>query len=239
MARRKKSFQKNYAREASSFILIALGIILMLAILSYDRADDPNLKIDNNSIQIKNFIGPAGAAIAAPLMNYTLGYPILFLPIIIILVGLQLFRGNRLIQYLRPVVLLTVWAVFISIVLALPEAFETYGKIREYYPSGVVGGTAASYLLFYFGKIGTIQIMATRLLVLTVVTLRLDLVMILDYIINNFKKVQKQFRRRYQDWLAERNRRKKQAFLKRQKYKIEPEIINNKQIEIKTGDQAK
>ncbi len=239
MARRKKSFQKNYAREASSFILIALGIILMLAILSYDRADDPNLKIDNNSIQIKNFIGPAGAAIAAPLMNYTLGYPILFLPIIIILVGLQLFRGNRLIQYLRPVVLLTVWAVFISIVLALPEAFETYGKIREYYPSGVVGGTAASYLIFYLGKFGTILILATLLLVLTVVTLRLDLVMILDYIINNFKKVQKQFRRRYQDWLAERNRRKKQAFLKRQKYKIEPEIINDKPLEIKTGDQAK
>jgi S-DNA-T family DNA segregation ATPase FtsK/SpoIIIE len=239
MARRKKSFQKNYAREASSFILIALGIILMLAILSYDRADDPNLKIDNNSIQIKNFIGPAGAAIAAPLMNYTLGYPILFLPIIIILVGLQLFRGNRLIQYLRPVVLLTVWAVFISIVLALPEAFETYGKIREYYPSGVVGGTAASYLIFYLGKFGTILILATLLLVLTVVTLRLDLVMILDYIINKFKKVQKQFRRRYQDWLAERNRRKKQAFLKRQKYKIEPEIINDKHLEIKTGDQAK
>ncbi len=239
MARRKRSFQKNYTREASSFILIALGIILMLAIISYDRADDPNLKIDNNSIQIKNWIGPAGAAIAAPLMNYTLGYPILFLPIIFILVGLQLFRGNRLIQYLRPVVLLTVWAVFISIVLALPEAFETYGKIREYYPSGVVGGTAASYLIFYLGKFGTILILATLLLVLTVVTLRLDLVMILDYIINNFKKVQKQFRRRYQDWLAERNRRKKQAFLKRQKYKIEPEIINDKPLEIKTGDQAK
>ncbi len=239
MAKQKKSFQKNYTREASSFILIALGIILMLAVLSYDRADDPNLKIDNNSIQIKNWIGPAGAAIAAPLMNYTLGYPILFLPIVIILVGLQLFRGNRLYQYLRPVALLTVWAVFISIVLALPEAFETYGKIREYYPSGIVGGTAASYLIFYLGKIGTILILTTLLLVLTVVTLRLDLVMILDYIINNFKKLQKQFRMRYQDWLAERNRRKKQAFLKRQKYKIEPEILNDKQIEIKTGDQAK
>ncbi len=239
MAKRKKSFQKNYTREASSFILIALGIILMLAILSYDRADDPNLKIDNNSIQIKNLIGPAGAAIAAPLMNYTLGYPILFLPIIIILVGLQLFRGNHLNQYLRPVVLLTVWAVFISIVLALPEAFETSGKIREYYPSGIVGGTAASYLIFYLGKIGTILILATLLLVLTVVTLRLDVVMILDYIIYNFKKLQKQFRRGYQDWLAERNRRKKQAFFKRQKYKIEPEIINDKPLEIKTGDQAK
>ena len=85
MAKRKKSFQKNYSREAFSFIMIALGIILILAIVSYDRADDPNLQIDNNSIQIKNWIGPAGAAVAAPLMNYTLGYPILFLPIITII----------------------------------------------------------------------------------------------------------------------------------------------------------
>ena len=90
MARTRKSLQKNYIKEASSFILIALGILLTLSILSYDRADDPNLKIDKNSIEIKNWIGPAGAAIADPLIKYTLGYPIIFLPIIIILLRLTI-----------------------------------------------------------------------------------------------------------------------------------------------------
>jgi S-DNA-T family DNA segregation ATPase FtsK/SpoIIIE len=239
MAKRKKSFQKNYSKEASSFILIALGIILILAIVSYDRADDPKLQIDNNSIQIKNWIGPAGAAIAAPLMNFTLGYPILFLPIIIIMIGVQLFRGNRLNQYMRPILLLTVWAVFISIILALPEAFETYGKIREYYPSGIIGGTAASYLIFYLGKFGTILIFATLLLVLTVVTLRLDVVMIFDHLKRFYTKILKQFRKDYQDWLSERKRRKKEAYLKRKNYKIEREIKTETPVEIKTGESAK
>jgi len=239
MAKRKKSLQKNYTREATSFILIALGIILMLAIFSYDRADDPNLKIDNNSIQIKNWIGPAGAAIAAPLMNYTLGYPILFLPIIIIIFGVQLFRGNKLGRYSRPAMLLIVWSVFISVLLALPEAFETYGKIREYYPSGVIGGTAASYLIFYLGKFGTILILTTLFLVLSVVTLHLDVVMILDYLKNHLQKIKAQFSKSYQELQSERKRRKKQAFLERKNYKFEPEVISEKPIEIKTGNQTK
>ena len=58
MAKRRKSQQKSYIREASSFILIALGVILILAILSYDRADDPNLRIENNSIQLVNKFTP-------------------------------------------------------------------------------------------------------------------------------------------------------------------------------------
>jgi S-DNA-T family DNA segregation ATPase FtsK/SpoIIIE len=239
MAKRKKSFQKNYSKEATSFIMIALGIILILAIISYDRGDDPNLQIDNNSIQIKNWIGPAGAALAAPLMNYTLGYPILFLPIIIIITGVHLFRGNRLSRYLRPIGMLTVWAIFISILLALPEAFETHGKIREYYPSGIIGSTAASYLIFYLGKFGTILILTTLLLVLAVVTLRLDVVMILDAIRKYFQKIQKQIRKDYQEWQNERKIRKKEAYLRRKNFKYEREVKKDTPVEIKTGDNAK
>jgi S-DNA-T family DNA segregation ATPase FtsK/SpoIIIE len=238
MAKRKKTIQKNYSREATSFILIALGIILILAIVSYDRADDPNLQIDNNSIQIKNWIGPAGAAVAAPLMNYTLGYPILFLPVIIILIGVQLFRGNRLNRYVRPIGMLTVWAIFVSILLALPEAFETYGKIREYYPSGIVGSTVASYLIFYLGKFGTILILTTLLLVLAVITLRLDVVMILDAIRKYFQKIQKQFSKEYQEWQSERKKRKKEAYLRRKNFKFKPEVKKDTPVEIKTGDNA-
>jgi S-DNA-T family DNA segregation ATPase FtsK/SpoIIIE len=135
--------------------------------------------------------------------------------------------------------LLTVWAVFVSVLLALPEAFETYGKIREYYPSGVIGGTAASYLIFYLGKFGTILILAPLFLVLSVVTLRLDVVLILDYFRNHLQKIKKQFNKSYQEWQSERKRRKKQAFLERKNYKIEPEVIREKPIEIKTGDQIK
>jgi len=134
---------------------------------------------------------------------------------------------------------MTFWAVFISILLALPEAFETYGKIREYYPSGIVGGTAASYLIFYLGKFGSILILATLFLVFTVITLHLDVIMILDYLRYHIQKIKKQIMKSYQEWDAERKRRKKQAFLDRKNYKFEPEVINEKPMEIKTGNQAK
>ena len=133
MGKKRNSAQKNYSREAISFIMIALGIILLLSVLSYDRADDPNLKIAENSIKIRNLIGPAGAAVADPLMKYTLGYPILFLPILIIIMGIQLFRNRPLNQYSRPIILMTVWSFFLSLLFAFPEAMETHGQMLEYF----------------------------------------------------------------------------------------------------------
>ncbi len=180
MAKKRAQNQKNYTREATSFILIALGIILMLAIISYDRADDHNLNIDKNSIQINNWIGPAGAAIADPLMKYTLGYPILALAIVILLVGVQLFRNNPLAESMRNIVMLLVWAFFLSILFAIPESFETYGKIREYYPSGLLGGSTAEFLTIYLGKFGTSLILVAFLSVLSVITLHLDLANLLE-----------------------------------------------------------
>ena len=82
MKKKRKPTPKNYSREALSIIFIGLGIILFLAVISYNPDDNPNLEIVNNSIQIKNWLGPLGAAIAKPLMDYTLGYPILILPMI-------------------------------------------------------------------------------------------------------------------------------------------------------------
>ncbi len=239
MVKKRKSTQKTYSREATSFILIALGVILLLAIFSYDRRDDPNLQIENNSMQIKNWIGPAGAAIADPLIKYTFGYPILFLPIIIILIGIQLFRKQSLNPYLRPIILMVVWAFFISILLALPEAFDTMGKIREYYPSGLIGGLTASYLVIYLGKFGTIIILLAFLLALSIISLRLDLAMILSYVHNAIGKIHLKINTAYQNWQIDRKKRKKEAFLKRKHLKVEPEIVSNQPVEINSVKTAK
>ena len=163
-------------------------------------------------MQIKNWIGPAGAAIADPLIKYTFGYPILVLPIIIILVGVQMFRKQSLNPYLRPILLMVVWAFFISIVLALPEAFDTMGKIREYYPSGLIGGLTASYLVIYLGKFGTIIILLAFLLALSIISLRLDLAMILSYFHDAIGKIHLKVNKAYQDWQIDRKNRKKEAF---------------------------
>lgn len=239
MAKTRKSLQKNYIREASSFILIALGVLLVLSILSYDRADDPNLKIDKNSIQITNWIGPAGAAIADPLIKYTLGYPIIFLPIIIILVGIQLFRGNPLNQYIRAIILLAIWPLILSVLLAIPEAFETMGKMSEYYPSGVIGGMSASYLVIYLGKFGTGLVVAAFILALSIISLRLDMAVIVDKIQVNFTMIRSRGLKEFKEWQNERKKRKKEEFLRKQSLKTESKTEREKSIEIQTTQNEK
>ena len=117
MKKKRKTTPKNYTREATGIIFIGLGIILILAIFSYDRQDNPNLDIENNSIQIKNWLGPLGAAIADPLMNYTLGYPILILPLIIIYAAFQTYRGKSYTIYLKRIIMMMAWAIILSIIL--------------------------------------------------------------------------------------------------------------------------
>ena len=54
MARKKKSEKNNYYTNiAISILLMALGIFLLLTIISYDRTDNPDLQVKNNSIKVK------------------------------------------------------------------------------------------------------------------------------------------------------------------------------------------
>jgi len=236
MANKRKNDQKNYTREAVSFILIALAIILFLSIISYDRADDPNLKIDKNSIEINNLIGPAGAAVADPLMKYTLGYPILFLPVLLLMIGLRLFRNVSLGINLRPMIMLSVWAFFLSVVIAMPESLETYGKIREYYPSGLLGGATASFLTVYLGNFGAVLILTAVFLALLVFSMHLDMMQLLNRIQVIFQQNLLKLKQVFADWQDERKEKKKRAFLEKSRLKAEPEIVKERAPDIRTAD---
>ena len=236
MANKRKNDQKNYTREAVSFILIALAIILFLSIISYDRADDPNLKIDKNSIEINNLIGPAGAAVADPLMKYTLGYPVLFLPVLLMMIGVRLFRNVSLGTNLRPMIMLSVWAFFLSVVIAMPESLETYGKIREYYPSGLLGGATASFLTIYLGNFGAVLILTAVFFALLVFSMHLDLMQLLSRIQAVYRQNLLKLKEAYTGWQDERKEKKKRAFLEKSRLKPEPEIVKERAPDIRTAD---
>jgi hypothetical protein len=131
MANKRKSPANTYSKEALTVILIGFGVLLLLAIISYDRTDNPNLDIPRNSLEISNWLGPLGAAIADPLMKFTLGYPCLFIPLLIIYVAVQIYRNRKLEQYLRNIIVITIWAVTLSVILAMPESVRTYGVFDE------------------------------------------------------------------------------------------------------------
>jgi S-DNA-T family DNA segregation ATPase FtsK/SpoIIIE len=221
MANRRKNTRKNVSREASSLVIIGLGIILLLAIVSYDRADNPDLEIQNNSIEINNWLGPLGAAIASPLLNYTFGYPIIVLPLLILLFGVQNYRGKPYQEVFRPAILMSVWALLISVILAIPDAFESLGDLKEYYPSGMIGGSIASYMVIYLSKFGTLLILAITTLALFLLTLRLDIQNFLNQINVTYKRFTADLKRQWAQWQMQRLIQQKERQQRRLKKKEE------------------
>jgi len=180
----KKKTQSSSKKQAKAFgiILIGIGLLLFLSIISFDRQDNPNLDLENNSLEINNWLGRVGAYIAQPAINFTLGYPIIVIPILLIIFGIQIFRLKPLTSRLRITLFLIMWSVLISIFLAIPESFGTNGNIAEYYPSGMVGGEITAFLVSYLSKFGAGLAIFFLTLALLVLTIQIELSFILTYI---------------------------------------------------------
>lgn len=229
----KKQTTSTRKNEAIGVILIGFGLILLLSILSFSQTDNPQLKIENNSIKIKNLLGPTGAAIAQPLMNYTLGYPIIVLPVIIILFGYKVYRKLPITENFKVIIYLIFWALLFSIFLALPEAFATYGKMRQYYPSGLIGGKAATYLTLYLGKFGTIFILSILTLALLIANFKFRISHLLIIISNSLINIFQVLKEAFNNWKQDRQLKKKERIKKKLEAKRIKEIkINEEEPEI-------
>lgn len=159
--------------EISGLILVAMGIIIGLSLLSYNQSDPVGILAENNIYQVKNWLGVFGATIAAPLFQWTLGYPILVIPTIVIMLGLNLLLRKPFRANLRPTIILIVWSIFLSVLLAFPESLNNFGNFQTFYPSGFAGGLIAAYLVKIFSKIGAILILLFVFLVLLTLSFRL------------------------------------------------------------------
>jgi S-DNA-T family DNA segregation ATPase FtsK/SpoIIIE len=232
-----KKEAKNYNREALSVVLICIGAILLFAIISYSRLDNPSLDIKNNSIGIKNWMGRLGAALAAPLINYTLGYPIIIVPALIIFFGLLLYQGKSIYAYWKMTLILLAWSLLISIGLAMSDAINYLGNIREYYPSGLAGGKLASLLIIYTGKFGTILIFIMLTLALAILSLKLDMSVLFTASGTFFKSAWDKFRLKYEDWRRIRSLRAEEKLAAKQLKMQEAAIERTMATEILTGRQ--
>ncbi|MFZ0390609.1 MAG: DNA translocase FtsK 4TM domain-containing protein, partial [Calditrichia bacterium] len=141
-------------REVAGLLLLALGLVLFLSIISYRQSDPVGILQENNHYQVQNWLGQFGATVAAPLFQWTLGYPVLVLPFLIFLYGIYFLISRPLCDLRRFTLLLVSWAIFASVVLALPAALQSYGKMAVYYPSGFIGGILAAYSVIIFSKFG-------------------------------------------------------------------------------------
>ena len=93
-------------RESALWILAGLGIILFLALATYDPAD-PSFSVGGDSQTVSNRMGPAGAWFA-DLAYLLFGGPAFLFPLLVMLAGLLIFRSRKRgkieARPLRPVV---------------------------------------------------------------------------------------------------------------------------------------
>ena len=215
MAKHKTKKISNHKKQAWGVLLLGIALLLFLAIISYSVNDSDTLNVDSNQISVKNWLGPVGAVISSKLMQWTLGYPILVLPLIMMLVGLSAINIKSVENPLRTSIILVCWSIILSIFLAFPEAMRTDGNLTEYYPSGLIGGWLAARFVIYLGKIGGLLFLILTSMVLFVVTIQIELAQIfrafyqkMQKLMDSIKKYWLQYRQKREEAIAEKQRKK-------------------------------
>ena len=124
-------FNPGLKNEIFGLVLVAFGILFGLTIISYHQGDPVGLLDESNIYKVKNLLGIFGSTIAAPLFQWTLGYPILILPLSLILTGFYLLLRKPMSSLYRLLLLIFMWGFFASIILALPESHSKYRRISN------------------------------------------------------------------------------------------------------------
>ena len=173
MAKRKQKKVNPHQRQAWGTFLLAVAILLFFALVSFDVNDPVNLEA-RGGVTVSNWLGLFGASLSYYLMQWTLGYPILVLPILLFLMAIKGIKSEPLTGLRRPALFLVLWAIMISVYLAMPEALNGKGVVNEYYPSGLIGGWLASKMVLFLGNFGSMATLVLLSMVLTIITVRIE-----------------------------------------------------------------
>jgi len=143
---RKKSQEISRQEEMLGILLITLGILIFMSLITYQAHEQPG---NLTGGKIENSLGIAGVYISYFLIQYTIGYPSFVFPVMIVLIGWTLFRGNDFAKAFRFISYLLIFAIYTSVILAIPEVTSEGGSDIGFSLSGLVGGLIAQYSTFW------------------------------------------------------------------------------------------
>ncbi len=176
MAKKKTKKSDSKGRQGWGVLLLGLSLLLLITIISFNVNDPVQLQNSAGNIKIHNWLGPVGAFVSYYLMQWTLGYPIVVLPLLLLLFSVRIIRGGSGSGQLGRVVWqLLAWSLVFSIIFAMPEALQSNGHLHEYYPSGLIGGWLAGELVLYLGKFGSVALLAVLTLTLFAISSSLEI----------------------------------------------------------------
>lgn len=140
-----------------------LGVLVMIALFNYD----PNEKPETVSIyNVNNSLGIVGLYIAHILINFTIGYPVFYLPFFIIAWGFNRFFARDYRFLLKWTLYTALFATYVSVFVALASTMMTGSENIQNTFSGAIGRHLASVLILLFNTYGGF----TVLLALTLIT---------------------------------------------------------------------
>ena len=184
MAKKKKKVKKKssgqHKSQALGVMLLGISLIIALSIASHNPNDPVSLQSLAGGEVIHNWFGRLGAVLSYYLMQWTLGYPILILPLILAIYSLQILLGKKFHWFWKSTIALITWGILFSIFLAMPEALRTNGQITEYFPSGLIGGWLAAKLVLLFGNFGSITLLVIITLTMLILSIRLEVAPVLE-----------------------------------------------------------
>lgn len=166
------SLNKNFNRNIKilSLSLFVLAFLIFLSLMSYSPKDEvftelqfsdliKLLKGDESSIlstmTTHNLLGILGAIISNILINYTIGFGAIAIPVIIVLIAISLFKYKRVTWYfIQKIILLALMAITFAALMGILTKTPLFQDLSKEW-AGSIGFFIASVLFGLTGLVGT------------------------------------------------------------------------------------
>lgn len=217
---RKKSQGISRQEEILGILLITLGILVFMSLITYQAHEQPG---NLTGGRIENSLGIAGVYISYFFIQYTIGYPSFVFPVMIILLGWTLFRGNDFGKAFRFISYLFIFAVYTSVILAIPEVTSEGGSEIGFSLSGLVGGLIAQSLFNFLGVAGSIVVLLSLIMITVIGATRFSVSEFLTDLVTGTSSAITNLREKWIDWREERaisraGREKRSALIRGQQF---------------------
>ncbi|MDP2209968.1 MAG: DNA translocase FtsK 4TM domain-containing protein [Bacteroidota bacterium] len=183
-----------------SVLMMLFSTLLVIGILTYSRSDEQftdislldlfKLPFDDilkeKASHVTNALSLVGALIANLLINGTIGYAVIILPVLLMMWGWIILRKNDPTNALK----LTNYAIVIAILFSATMGVtgQIFGTVEKEW-SGLVGAFMGDVLTKLIGKAGAALIVLTSLLIILVLAVDLDIYKTLNRIKQGFDRV--------------------------------------------------
>jgi S-DNA-T family DNA segregation ATPase FtsK/SpoIIIE len=211
----------RHRRPIFAILLMAAGLLLLLALISYDPADEATASIHASDLfnvftgdaaarakadTTRNWLGLVGAVMSDFFVTSTIGYSVLVLPFLMVLWGWTILRQVDLRRVIGVTNVALVGAMLVSAAFGLVRLLlGESGPGMEW--SGLIGDFVATRLSQLIGKTGATVVIAVAAIVTIVLAADLDVRVTAERLRTGWLGLLDWLDRRREEWAERRGQR--------------------------------